>query len=354
MAKMREQDLQGFEPDRILIIQLRQMGDVLLTTPAVRALRKRYPESHIAYLVEDVPGQVLQGNRNINELMIRDDKSGWKESIETLARVRRGRFDLVVDFLANPRTALITSLSRATVSISYLNHRRHFAYTHPVMPQGTYSAAHKLSLLRVLGCPMDSLELDMELPESAQAFARKFMSQHGLSHSRPIVCLYPFHKRPVREWPPEYFMSLADRIKREWDAAVIILWGPGREGEAESFLDRATENHFLVPPMDIFELAAFCREADLFVGNDGGPRHIAASQNTPTFIILGPSDEAWTPPAEIHTTVAKDIPCRPCNLRYCPEKHHACMRELKPEFVFSRLSEFWQLLQKRKQGDAGQ
>ncbi len=349
---MKDPDLKNFEPERILIIQLRQMGDVLLTTPAVRALRKRYPESHIAYLVERVPGQVLRYNGHINEIMIRDDKRGWRESLETLLRVRKGRFDLVVDFLANPRTALITYLSRAKVSISYSNHRRYFAYTHPVMPEGTFSAEHKLSLLRVLGCPLDSLELEMKIPAVAQESVRNFMSQHGLAHDRPIICMYPFHKRPVREWPPEYFVSLADRLKREWNAAVIFLWGPGREDEARQILDMATEKHFLVPPMDIFELGAFCREADLFVGNDGGPRHIAASQSTPTFIILGPSDDAWTPPGRIHTTVTEDVPCRPCNLRYCPEKHHACMRELKPDYAFMRLEEFWKLLQKREQGDA--
>src|SRR3990172_6193157 len=95
-----------FAPARILVIQLRQIGDVLLTTPALRALKKRFPAALISYLAEPLPAKVLEGNPNIDELIIRDLKEGGLEPVRTIQRIRAARFDLVVDFLANPRTAL--------------------------------------------------------------------------------------------------------------------------------------------------------------------------------------------------------------------------------------------------------
>ncbi len=349
-----EPSLKSFEPARILVIQLRQIGDVLLSTPAVRALRKRYPKAHIAYLVEERPGLVLQGNQNLDEIMIRPIPrrrgTRWREPFETIRRVRQGQFDLVVDFLASPRTAPIAYLSGAEVTISFANRRRRFLYTHPVMPEGTYAAAQKLSLLRVLGIAGESLELEMPVPAAARQMIAEFFEERGLKNGRLVVAIEPFHKRPVREWPGSHFARLADLIAEHWKAHVVFGWGPGRENEIQAILAQARLPHVLAPPTDLHQLAALYKAADLYVGNDCGPRHIASSQGRPTFAILGPTDEAWTPPHDPrHQTVAKAIACRPCNLRYCPEGHHACMTELSPEEVFAALDRYWNSIQvKRK------
>jgi lipopolysaccharide heptosyltransferase II len=341
--------LKGFEPKRILVIQLRQIGDVLLSTPAVRALRKRYPKAHLAYLVEERPGLVLQGNPYLDEIIIRPRHGGRWEPIQTIRRVRQGRFDLVVDFLASPRTAPIAYLSKAKVTISFANRRRRFLYTHPVMPEGVYAAAQKLSLLRVLGIAEASLDLDMPVPGPARKMIEDFFQAQGLKNGRPVVAIEPFHKRPVREWPGSHFARLADLIARELKAHVVFSWGPGKEAAVKEILAQAQEPHVLAPGTDLHQLAALYGAADLYVGNDCGPRHIAGSQGRPTFAILGPTDEAWTPPHDPrHQTVAKAIACRPCNLRYCPEKHHACMKELGPEEVFAALKGFWNSLPGKK------
>lgn len=343
-----EPTLKSFEPARILVIQLRQIGDVLLSTPSVRALRKRYPKAHLAYLVEERPGLVLQGNPNVDEIIVRPTQGGWFEPVQTIRRVRQGRFDLVVDFLASPRTAPISYLSGATVTISFANRRRRFLYTHPVMPEGIYAAEQKLSLLRVLGIEGESLDLDMPVPEAARRMIAEFFAKHGLKNGRPVVAIEPFHKRPVREWPGSHFARLADLIAEHWQAHVVFGWGPGREKEIQAILAQAHSPHVLAPPTDLHQLAALYNAADLYVGNDCGPRHVASSQGKPTFAILGPTDEAWTPPHDPrHQTVAKAIACRPCNLRHCPEQHHACMIELGPEEVFAALDKFWNSLQGR-------
>jgi lipopolysaccharide heptosyltransferase II len=344
-----EPELKSFEPKRILVIQLRQIGDVLLSTPALRALRKRYPKAHLSYLVEERPGLVLQGNPHLDEIIIRPTAGGFREPVQTIRRVRQGRFDLVVDFLASPRTAPIAYLSGAKVTISFANRRRRFLYSHPVMPEGIYAAAQKLSLLRVLGIEGESLDLDMPVPEAARRMIAEFFEKQGLKNGRPVVVIEPFHKRPVREWPGAHFARLADLIAQNWKAHVVFSWGPGKEAAIREILAQAKETHVLAPPTDLHQLAALYAGADLYVGNDCGPRHIAGSQGKPTFAILGPTDESWTPPHDPrHRTVAKAIACRPCNLRYCPEKHHACMRELSAEEVFAELDRFWNSMPGRR------
>lgn len=340
---------EDFHPQRILIIQLRQIGDVLLSTPAVRALRRRYPQAYLAYLVEERPGLVLKGNPHLDEIIIRPTHGGWREPVQTIQRVRQGRFDLVVDFLASPRTALISWFSGAKVTISFANRRRRYFYTHPVMPQGIYAAEQKLSLLRILGISGHSLDLEMPVPAPAREKIRGFFQARGLDNGRPIVVMEPFHKRPVRQWPGPYFARLADMIARELRARVVFSWGPGKEAEVKAILDLAQEPHLTAPATDLHELAALYAAADLYVGNDCGPRHIAASQGKPTFAILGPTDESWTPPNDPrHQTVAKNLPCRPCNQRHCPEQHHACLAELSPEEVFAALWRFWTSLPERR------
>ena len=338
----------GFAPARILVIQLRQIGDVLLTTPSLRALRRRFPEATISFLVEPTPAQVLWGNPNLDEIIIRDPRGGALEPLRTIRAIRSRRFDLVVDFLGSPRTAPIALLSGARVTISDANRRRAFLYTHPVRPQGLFTAERKLSLLAPLGCGLEPMRLDMALPPAAREKARAWLVAQGIDRAAPLAILEPFHKRWVLEYPAEGFRRLAELMVERWGAAVVVGWGPGREAEARALVASAKVKLLLAPPTSLHEMAALFVEADLWVGNESGPRHIAASQGTPTFAVLGPTDDTWTPPGPEHLSVGRDdLPCRPCNLRYCPENNHSCMRDFAPEKLFARLDEFRRGREKR-------
>ncbi|HUT52106.1 MAG TPA: glycosyltransferase family 9 protein [bacterium] len=332
-----------FAPGRILVVQLRQIGDVLLTTPALRALKKRFPGARISYLAEPLPAKVLEGNPNIDEVIVRNPREGGLEPLKTIRRARAGRFDLVVDFLANPRTALIAWLSGAKVTISYAGNRRSIFYTHAVAAEGVFSGEQKLSLLRVLGAGPESMELDMAVPERAKQRIAAWWDEKGLAGTaRPVVCLEPFQKWEALTYPAKSFVKVCELMRRKWGATVIVCWGPGREEDAKNIVESARPDLVLAPPTDLFELAALYRRADLWVGVDGGPRHIAAAQGLPTFAVLGPSDDAWTPPGPRHISVyRRDLACRPCNKRSCKSRIE-CMTEFKPEEVFERLEQFWE------------
>jgi len=331
-----------FKPARILVIQLRQIGDVLLTTPAVSALRRSYPSARIEYLAEPLPSRILEGNPDIDEVILRNPEDGLAGSARTILQVRRRSYDLVIDFLANPRSSLITLLSGAKVTVSYADNRRSFLYSHTAEPEGVFSAEQKLSLLRVLGIePEGPLKLKMNPRKAARQKIDRWIADQGLDGGPgPLVCLEPFQKWPVLEYPAEHHARLAELMVKEWDARVVVCWGPGRENDAKKMVESAGQRLILAPRTDLHELAALYSHADLWVGNDSGPRHLAASQGVPTFAVFGPTDDAWTPPGP-HLSVGMDeLPCRPCNRRFCPEEHHKCMKEFAPDRVFEMLDKF--------------
>ncbi len=344
----------NFQPSRILVIQLRQIGDVLLATPAVRALRKRFPKAHISFLADKVPSRVLKENPHLDEIIVRDPHGGKLEPLRTISRVRKGKFDLVVDFLANPRTAVISVLSGADVTVSYAGNRRSRFYTVAVDPEGVFSARQKLSLLRVLGCDTGDPHMEMPVPVTA----REKIDQWLCSMSgpvRPLVCLEPFSKWEVLEYPVEHHLELARLMAEKWNATVVVCWGPGREDDARKMVEQASVPLVLALQTGLHEAAALYGRADLWVGNDGGARHIAASQGVSTFAVFGPTGHEWTPAGEIHQSVANDnISCRPCNKRYCPEGHHDCMHGFDPLDVFALLDGFYKdVVEIRKNNLAG-
>src|SRR5215471_11279527 len=140
--------------ERILVIQFRQIGDVLLSTPVLRALRNSYPQSYIAFLTEPSPGRVLQGNALLDEVIIRPRHATWRQQWQLLRQIRRQRFDLVIDLIGNPRSAVLTRLSGARHRLAFARFPRSLLYTMLVthhQPVQEYTAAKRLRLLEPLG-----------------------------------------------------------------------------------------------------------------------------------------------------------------------------------------------------------
>lgn len=328
-------------PKRILVIQLRQLGDVLLTTPSLRALRSRFPSSIIAFLVDSAFEPLLRFNPDLDLILAREPGEKF-EAIKTLRQVRSFAPDLVIDYLANPRTTLLSVCSGANLTISYANKRRARFYKRAVVPEGSYVAQEKLSLLAPLGIDWKSQSLDLvfNFPARAKVRVEKILERFETSGEDFIVVIDLFHKRPARQWAPENFLEIADRLKEEFQAKVIITCLDENRSRAEKLLRDRKSAHYLAPSLSLFELGALISRANLFLGGDAGAKHIAVSQNTPSFTILGPSGEQWTPPSYLHQTIFLNLDCRPCSHHICPKPDHPCMSQLSPDLVWERLKEF--------------
>ncbi|MCH8076548.1 MAG: glycosyltransferase family 9 protein [SAR324 cluster bacterium] len=336
-----------FTPERILLIQLRRIGDVLMTTPTVAALRKAYPGARISFLTEKPSDQLFRHNPNVDQVILHPRCGSLRSKIALLWRLRREKFDLVVDFFSNPRSALITRSTGAVRRIGLDFRGRRWGYTETVRPDGpvSYSAGHKAALVKGLGVAVPSLLPEIFLGETERAHARRQWTGLGVTPRDLLVALCPVSRRSYRAWPVERYAHLADVLIERYGAKVWIVWGPGEETFNNAL--RLHMRHLALPdfPMpDLLEMAALLERCHLFLGNDGGPHHMAVSVGTPTLTVFGRDfAHTWTPPdVPIHRSVEYDPGCKTdCHYPRCGEE---CLADLTYGAVEQALELFLETL----------
>lgn len=260
-------------PTRILLIQLYHLGDVLLTTPAIRATRQKYPDAHIDFLTGALGGQALEGNPHLDNILV-DPKRG---------DLRRARYTMVADMHSVPRTALYTFSTRARIRAGVRGRGpRNLAYTHLRERElgATYMAEQKLRVLAPLGVTSGSLELEI-CHAQAQGKAREILA--GLP--RPVVAVSPVAKHAFKQWGAERWAAVADHLA-EQGASILITSGPGEAEQARAVGERMKHPAlWQYGKTTVSELAALYAECALWLGNDGGPKHIAVAARTPTVTV---------------------------------------------------------------------
>lgn len=319
--------------ESFLVIQLRQIGDVVLTTPIPRILKEARPASRVTFLTEAPSDRLLAGNPFIDEVLV-SRRGGAREALRLARELRRRRFGVVLDFMANPRSALLGRLSGAPERLSYRRRWRRFLYTRTVVPRDGYAVEYKKSLLEALGVSSGWNRPEIFL--TADETDRSARWRRELGGPRRVATVDPTHRRPSRRWPPVQFGALCGRLAAELDVLPVVLWGPGEEAEAERVVAESGGAARKAPPTGLREAAALIAAADLHVGNCSAPRHIAVAVGTPTFTIRGSTSSGWTHPSPLHADVALGLPCQPCNRGAC-DREHACLRDLGADAVFEEL-----------------
>jgi heptosyltransferase-2/heptosyltransferase-3 len=325
-------------PKDFLLIQLRQIGDVVLTTPIPHILGEEVPGCRVSFLTERPSDQLLEGNPFIDRILLNDRKGSWVQTLRLGLSLRRQRYDAVIDFMSNPRSAILALLSGAPIRISYPSAVRGLAYTDRVRPADGYAVDFKKGLLSPLGVTsarrLPELFLRPEEKAAGQQLRASLLGDGGR-----LVTVDPSHRRVTRKWPAAHYGELCRRLRAAWGAVSVVLWGPGEEPVADEVVASSAGAAVKAPPTRLREMAALLAAADLHVGNCSAPRHIAVAVGTPTFVVLGSTSLGWSYPAAEHTQVALGLPCQPCNRNECP-RELVCLTDLAPEAVFARLAEW--------------
>ena len=326
-------------PKKILVIQLRRIGDVVLTTPVAQVLAETFPKAQIDFLVERPCDEALQGNPYISNIRIYDRKSPLKGILQ----VRGEKYDWVIDLMTNPRTRYITLFSGAAVKAGPAFSTAQWAYNvHlPLQSDDIYTAFKKIKMLAPLGIPQDKFPLPlMKLQPCAEEFRAKAFASLGLTKEDLIIGLAPASRRITRQWPPEHYAALAKRIAVELNAKPLIFWGPGELELAQEIAKRSDGAALVSPPTkNIQELAALIAGTRLLVCNFNGPKHVATATGIPTLGIYGMCNpKSWTPQDNpLHQTIGRDdLPCISCGRLECP-RGLECLKGLPVEKVFARL-----------------
>ncbi len=326
--------------EKILLIRLSSLGDIVLTTPAIRAVRAHLPDAYVAMLVGKQSAEVLRENPHLNEIITFDRFAKDKDTGEMLRTVRMLRereFTLAIDLQRKFRTALLMYFSGATERIG-----KGALCTVRVPEQGNkHATAHSFDLLHAAGIPAVDQRLELFLAESEYTDASRRFDTAGVTQTGLKVGVFPGAGWKLREWMPDRFAAIGDRLFQHFNAEVLIFGG-----EKESELVHTVANLMdarAIPfagNLQVRELAACIEKCDLFLTNDTGPMHIAAAVGTPTVSLFGPGNHIrFQPLGGLHQTIRHDVPCNPCKQFTDKCKDNICMKKITVDEVWQSISD---------------
>jgi len=346
---------------RVLLIRLRLIGDVVFTTPMPRALKRAFPDAHLTYLVEPQAAPVVIGNPHLDELIIVSRARGIARIVEDLAlarRLRRARFDLVVDLHGGPRSSWLALATGAPQRIGYETRGRGWMYTRAIARPRELRARHSVvnqwDLLDAIdgwpgGDPDPARDaVEMAPDAAAAATVTRRLTEAGIALEHELIVAHVSAGNPFRRWPEPAFTHLIAGLAMVSPLRRIVLSsGPsdreaaGRIASAARLaLGGAADRVVDMGEFGLAELRALIERSRLFVGGDSGPLHIAATTATPIVGIYGPTTPSrsapWRDPRGATESVeVAGLPCRPCDQRRCEPGDFRCLTTLKPEDVLS-------------------
>ena len=347
---------------RVLLIRLRLIGDVVLSTPVIRALRRQFPDATLTYLVERDAAPVVSGNPHLDEVLIVNRSHGVARIAEDLRlawQLRRRRFDVVIDMHGGPRSSWLTFATGAAQRIGYDMPGRHWMYTRTV-PRARelrprHSVLNQWDLLSAIEgwVPEEVLPArdPVEMPVDPAADHRIAVRLHaaGVDPDHDLILVHVSASNPFRRWPEPAFSEVVARLAGASPARRLILSsGPSdrqaadriAEGARALLDERARARVVAFGEFDLAELRALIGRSRLFIGGDTGPLHVAATTATPVVAVYGPTLPArsapWRDPSVPTEAVEIDgLPCRPCDQRVCLPGDYRCLTTLKPEQVLA-------------------
>ena len=341
---------------RILIVRLREIGDVVFTTPAVRAIRRRFPGAHITYVVEPAASAIVEHNPHIDELIVAPRPSGigrLRAELRLIRRLRAAAFDIAIDFHSGPRASILTWLSGAPVRVGYTVVGRSWMYTRliarPRRLRPRHSVENQWDLLGALDIgPPDRNEYPVEMPlgdRTASALAER-LAGAGVHGDHRLIVIHVSAGNPFRRWPIGSFAAVAAGLAgRDPTRRVVITSGPSDRqaadrviAEAQALLGPDRRRVLACGEFSLPELRALVDRAAVYIGGDSGPMHIAATSHVPIVTLYGPTLPARSAPWRATIWPAEsvevaDLACRPCDQRACLPGDFRCLTWIQPQQV---------------------
>jgi heptosyltransferase III len=322
----------------VLIIKLRYIGDVLLATPTVHAIKAARPDVQVAMMVNRGTEAVLSGNPDLDEIIVHD-KGSLAAQGQLIAGLRRRRFDAVIDLTDGDRSAFLSWVSGAPVRIGFNDEHRWRGkwYTHVVqsMPGVYHRIDRDLEALKPMGIQAGSRDPQLWLTREEENSADHLLSQLGIQRSQSMVILQPGARYSFKAWPPDRFAELADRLTSQYGCRVLI----GGSHQDINLAQRIRQMAKISPVImagrtTIKQFAVIAKRSALFVGSDSGAMHIAAAVGTPVVALFGPSNpREWGPRGGPVEVLYKELDCRSCFHPTCIRGEENCMRLIAVEEV---------------------
>ncbi len=333
---------------RILISRIDRIGDVLLSTPVIKALREKFPQAYISMMVAPCSRDVVEGNPYLDEVIIYD-KDGkhktWMRSLKFASRLKKKKFDLAVILHPNIRMHLLTFLAGIPERLGYnrklgflLNLRR----IHSKQEGVKHEAGYNLDLLKTLGVIGDPYDLFMPIKVESELYVNELFRKEGINPADRILAINPGASCPSKIWPAERFARACEKLVSLYNLKIVILAGPKDMLLANKIpLQYGSKNRIinLAGKTSLSQMASILKRCVLFISNDSGPVHIASALGTPVISIFGRnqpglSPRRWGPLGKHDKYLHKDVGCIQCLAHNC-KKEFACLKAISVEDVVS-------------------
>jgi predicted lipopolysaccharide heptosyltransferase III len=324
----------------ILIIKLRYIGDVLLATPTLRAIKAARPDFNVTMMVNRGSEDVLFGNPDLDEVLVLD-KGSLAAQWRLIVGLRRRRFDTVIDLTDGDRSAFLSWISGAPVRIGFNDeHRwRGRCYTEVVRPAADirHRIDRDLDALKPMGIQAGSKDPQLWLTPEEENSGDQLLDQLGVQRSQSIVILQPGARYWFKAWPPERFAELADRLMSQ-NGCQVLIGGSDQDIDLSQQIRQMAKSRPIIMAgrTTIKQFAAIAKKSALFIGSDSGAMHIASAVGTPLVALFGPSNPAeWGPRGGPADVIYMGLDCRVCFHPTCRRGEGNCMRLITVDAVYA-------------------
>lgn len=329
----------------ILVIKLASIGDVVLVTTSLKAIRKKFPHARIHCLIGKESRKILHNCPYLDGIIVYDSKGkerGWLRLIKFSRKLRKHRFDIIIDFQNSRKSHLLSFLGNPKKSYGY-NRKWGSLLTNPLeddhanMPP----VAHQFQVLEELGIRYNK-NAYLELWPSAQDdhYAKNLLNSEWLGNKSNMIGINiaASLKWQTKNWPIEYIARVCDMLSA--NNIRVIITGLDKDMSLARHLLSITKSKpaNFVGKTDVLQLAALIKECKVFLTSDSAPLHIAAAMQIPVIALFGPTDSRrHIPPAKRIVILEKKLACAPCYGSRCRILTHACMKDIQPEEVFHEI-----------------
>jgi heptosyltransferase II len=340
---------------RILLARTDRLGDVILTTPAIEAVRRRYPDAFLACLVGPAGRAIVEGNPFVDEVIVLDKKgehAGLRGMVRLVRQLRRRSFDAALVFHPEFRVHAALFFSGIARRIGYARKGGWFLserVKHTKQLGEMHEVQYVLSLARRLDTGPQCPEPFVPVSDEAQEWAGNALAAAGIGEQDLLIGIHPGASCRSKVWPAERFAEVAQALSREYGCRTVIVAGrESREDAArvEDLLGASALN--LAGRTDIGQLAAVCRRCRVFITTDSGPMHVAAGVGVPVVAVFGRnlrgiSPRRWGPWGDYHVVLHKPGGCGYCLAHDC-RRDFACLRDVSSREVLAAVRD---ILEKR-------
>jgi lipopolysaccharide heptosyltransferase II len=348
--QIQDQKIRVPDYKRILIVRTDRIGDVLLSTPTVMALRQAYPQAYIAMMVSPYTRDIVEGNPFIDEVIVYDKDvrhKSWASSVNFARGLKKKKFDLAVILHPTNRVHMVTYFAGIPRRLGF-NRKSGWLLTDRIRHTKQFGDKHEslycLELVEHLGIKPQDGAMFMPIKDDSERWAEELFLREGLKKTDKLLAVHPGASCPSKVWPNQRFAQVADRLIDKYGFKVLVISGP-----KDIMLAREVIKNMNHPAVDlagetsVSQLASVLKRCSLFISNDSGPVHLASAVGTPVVSIFGRSQQGlspkrWSPLGGKSRILHKSAGCIECLAHNCV-KEFSCLKAITADDVIKAAEE---------------